>query len=333
MISVLSDEKEILSLLRKTLHPSTKDMLCFFSSQLNAFITDPVFMNVSIQDKMINRGYSVFDTTKVFGNKIYQLEKHIDRFLESTKRIYLKPKYSRSEIKTILTQMAVLARKVNPSDDIDLRYFYSGGIGNFNLKVENENNTFFAVAVRANNLARPTNGVNEITVNVDKLKQELYCVKSTNYLINSIVQRKAQMEQTFMGIFTDDNGYLLESPTNNIAFVLKDKTFCVPPFDKTLVGTTIIRCFEHVQDKLISKGLIKEIRRDYLTIEDVKKYASEVMLVGGDFIVPVLKINDVEISDTPGEITRILQSFLTNDKTSESVCEEIPILIETEFMI
>ena len=74
------------------------------------------------------------------------------------------------------------------------------------------------------------------------------------------------MGNAFMGIFTDENGYLLESPTNNIAFVLNDNTFLSPPFEKTLVGTTLVRCFDFINNELISKGEIREIKRDYLTI-------------------------------------------------------------------
>lgn len=331
MIPVITNEKEILTLLRKSLHHSTKDMICFYSSQLNAFITDPLYMSLSIQDKIVTRGYSVFDTTKIFGNKIYQLDKHLDRFMDSIKKIYLTPKYSKSELKSILMQMAVVSRKMSSSEDIDLKYFYSGGVGSWNLKVDNNYNTFYAVATAANNKLRPVDGVNEITVNIPELKEELIPVKSTNYLVNSIVQRKAQMQDAFMGIFTDENGYLLESPTNNIAFVLKDKTFCAPPFDKTLVGTTILRCFDFIKDELISKGEIKDIRRDYLTLEDVRKFATEVMLLGGDFVVPILKIDNVEISSGPGPITKRLQIFLSDDKSVDIAAEELPIM--KDFMI
>jgi len=291
---------------------------------MNAFITDPLFMSISVQDKIVNRGYSVFDTTKVFGNKIYQLDKHIDRFTDSINRVQLKPKYNKIQMKSILTQLASVSRSIHPNEDIDLRYFYSGGLGTFNLKVDDNSNTFYAVATVANNQVRPTTGVNEITVNVDELRKDLVAVKSTNYMVNSIVQRIAQKEKAYMGIFTDDNGYLLESPTNNIAFVLKDKTFLVPPFDKTLVGTTILRCFDYIKDELIKKNIVKEIRRDYLTIEDVRNNVAEMMLVGGDFVVPVLKIDDVTISQGAGDITKLLQTFLYSDKGFEVVSEEIP---------
>jgi len=161
-----------------------------------------------------------------------------------------------------------------------------------------------------------------VTVNVEKLKKDLVAVKSTNYLVNSVVQRMAQVEEAFMGIFTDESGHLLESPTNNIAFVMKDKSFCVPPFDKTLVGTTVLRCLEYIKEELMKKNIIKEIRRDYLTLEDVKNNVSEMMLVGGDFVVPVLKLDDVEVSQSTGEITKILQTFLSADKGFESVASE-----------
>jgi len=56
----------------------------------------------------------------------------------------------------------------------------------------------------------------------------------------------------------------------------------------------------------------------------VRNNVAEMMLVGGDFVVPVLKIDDVTISQGAGDITKLLQTFLYSDKGFEVVSEEIP---------
>jgi len=209
-------------------------------------------------------------------------------------------------------------------EDIDLRYWYSGGLGNFTLKVNPLDNTFYAIAVKVLN-ERPFEGVNEITVNLNKLKKEIKSVKTTNYLINSIIYGKAQSQNCYMGIFTDREGNLLECPTSNIGFILKDNSFCVPPFDKTIQGTTVMRLFEYVNKELINKNLITRISREYLTLEQVREKAKEALIMGGDFVIPILKIDDLEISKTPGDITKLFQLFLSNDKIIlNSKYEEIP---------
>jgi hypothetical protein len=127
---------------------------------------------------------------------------------------------------------------------------------------------------------------------------------------------------------TDENGYLLESPMSNIAFVLKDGSFNVPPFDKTLVGTTVLRIMDFVQTELIPRGLIKRISRDYISVNNYHELVDEAMLCGGDFAIPILKLDDVIITPTSGPITTLIKNFLISDKKTDDVAEEIPELEE-----
>src|SRR5690242_12106916 len=130
---LLRSEADIIKHMRKNLPPFSNNFLCFFSSSLKAYITDPLFMSIPLEDKMVHRGYGVFETTKIFDNKIYQLDSHIDRLDKSIKKINLKSIYSREEYREILMNLASIARKIEPKSDIELRYFYSAGLGNMSL--------------------------------------------------------------------------------------------------------------------------------------------------------------------------------------------------------
>jgi branched-subunit amino acid aminotransferase/4-amino-4-deoxychorismate lyase len=320
---VLKSENEILNVLRKNLPPSSKDLVCFFSSHINSFITDPLFMNINIEDKIIHRGYAVFETAKIFGSKVYQLDNHINRFFKSIEYIDLKTKYTKTDIKDILMKMSSISRDIEATSDLELRFFYSAGLGNFSVSVNDDFHSFYAFCLRVNHSNRPVTGINEVLVNVSNIKQNIVHSKNTNYLVNSIVTKQAKEKGGFLGIMVDEFGNLLESPISNIAFVLNSGEFCVPTFEKTLAGTTIIRCFDYVNEVLIPKKLIKEIKRDYVNIKEIPDIVKEAMLVGGDHIVPILKLDEYKISDEPGEITRLLQSYLTQDRTTEVISEEI----------
>ena len=136
----------------------------------------------------------------------------------------------------------------------------------------------------------------------------------------------------FLGIMTDSENNLLESPISNIAFLLEDNTFCVPPFEKTLAGTTVIRCMDYIEKYLIPEGSVKQIMRDYIKIDDViagrlnneNKRVKEIMLLGGDFLIPILSLDGLEITKEPGIIARKLQEFLINDKKGEESSENVP---------
>jgi branched-subunit amino acid aminotransferase/4-amino-4-deoxychorismate lyase len=322
---VLKSENEILNMLRKNLSPCSKDLLCFFSSHLGCYITDPIFMNINLEDKIVHRGYAVFDSAKIFGSKVYQLENHINRFFQSIEYINLKPRYSKNEIHDILMKISSISREIEPAQDLELRFYYSAGMGNFSVTVKEDHHSFYALCLRVNHSTRPLTGVNEILVNINEIKENITHAKSTNYLLNSIVTKIAKEKGGYLGIMIDEFGNLLESPISNIAFVLKTGEFCVPTFEKTLAGTTIIRCFDYVNEVLIPKGLIKEIKREYVNIKEILLIVKEAMLVGGDHILPILKLDEYKISDSPGEIALMLQDYLVRDRTKAIITEEIPV--------
>jgi len=328
MIPLLKTEGEIIKNLRNKLPPCSKDFLCFFSSHLKAYITDPLFMTIPLEDKMVHRGYSIFETTKVFQNKVYQLDKHLDRFTSGIKKIDLDPMYSRQEMKDILMRLASISRKIEPVKDIELRFFFSAGLGNLNLVVNPDYYSFYAVAYRTDFSVRPVHGINERIIPMEEIKKNVSSSKTTNYLINALVCKKSREQGGYLGIMTDEEGNLLESPTSNIAFVLKDGSFNVPPFDKTLVGTTVLRVMEYVESELIPKGLIKKITRDYINIKNYPDLINEAMLVGGDFAIPILKLDNLILGNQPGEIATLIKNFLINDKKTDDVAEEIPELEE-----
>lgn len=328
MLPILKNEKEILTLMRNTLPPFSKDFLCFYSSRLKAIITDPLFMTVPLEDKIVHRGYAVFETTKIFENKIYQLDKHIDRFLKSINHINLTSMYSKNDFRDILIQLATTARLAHPTGDIELRYFYSAGVGNLSLIVNNDLNTFYAVALKSDNSIRPFGGTVDKLIYIDPIKKDISASKSTNYLVNALITKKSRESGGYLGIMVDENGHILESPISNIAFVFKNGEYNVPSFEKTLIGTTVIRVLEHVEKVLMPEGLIKGISREYLHVDNISENVVEAMFVGGDFVIPILMIDNITISSQPGKITKMLQEFLASDKSADDGgAEEIPGLI------
>ena len=62
----------------------------FYSSQLGGIVTDPALMVIPFDDHMVHRGHGIFDTAGIVNGKIYDLEAHLDRFLQSAERSKLK---------------------------------------------------------------------------------------------------------------------------------------------------------------------------------------------------------------------------------------------------
>lgn len=76
-----------------------KKVRAMFSSYLGGVTTDPVSMCLPIDDHGFHRGHAVFDTTSVIGEKVYQLEQHLDRFVRSASLARIPLRYSREEMK------------------------------------------------------------------------------------------------------------------------------------------------------------------------------------------------------------------------------------------
>lgn len=319
MIEVLKDSNIILQRLKANQTHSNQNLLCMYNSRINAILTDRDFMSIAIEDKIVSRAYSVFDTTKVFENKIFNIDQHLDRFLDGISNIELKSKFSKQELKDILAQLAATARQIEPKSDIDLRFYYSAGVGNFGIQVDEDNHTFYAIAIRVDNTVRPTNGTQDFTIKRSEIIKKIEKSKTTSYLANCIINKIVKQKQGYLGIMLDDEGNMLEGPISNIAFVMKNNSFRVPSFEKTLKGTTIIKCLRYIEENMIHSGDLSEISREDVNLSHLENgEIIEAMFVGGDFIVPLLKINDYLISDEPGLVARKLQSYLEKEKKSES---------------
>lgn len=317
-IEILKNTNRILEKLSQSKTNMNADMLSFYSSQMNSIITDPVFMNVSIEDKIIHRGYSVFETTKMFGNKIFNFQSHLNRLFKSLEYVTLKPRYTKDELEDIILQTASVAREIEPKENLELRFFYSAGLGNFSIQENPDLHTFYVITFRDKN-HRPLDGVKEYMVDKGALLKNSSKAKTTNYLHNCMINKYSRDKGGYLGIISDSEGNLLESPISNIAFVNKDMEFIVPSYDKTLKGTTVELCLDYVEKTLQKTDLIKRISRVDTNIEDIRSgKILEAMFIGGDYLIPILEVEDIKISEKPGLISLTLQKYLDSNRITDT---------------
>ena len=96
--------------------------------------------------------------------------------------------------------------------------------------------------------------------------------------------------------------------------VLKTGELLIPPFDRTLAGTTALRLLEYARETLIHKGIIGGVKQEHIKVNDAKENSQEVMLLGGNACVPVLQWDDHKFSDHPGPVTLNIQKFFQEVK-------------------
>jgi 4-amino-4-deoxychorismate lyase len=307
--------EEAIARLRTTVHPKASNFYSMYSSILGGIVTDPALMVLPLDDHMVHRGHSVFDTATLTQGMLYQLDPHLDRLLRSAALARIPLPFPRHQLRQILLDTAAASGRRDGS----VRYWLSAGPGGFGLgPAECTGSSFYVIVFKQEAYpdAYYTEGVKVVTSQIP-IKPPLFArTKSTNYLPNVMVVLEAKDNGADNGIFIDQRGMIAESSNMNVAFVTRDRVFRHPPFDAILSGITIQRVLEFAQ-RLLDEGELKGIRLADLPVSEGRQ-AAEMMLVGSSIkVAPVVQWDGQPIGDgKPGPITKKLLQLWEEDTRS-----------------
>ena len=223
---------------------------------------------------------------------MYELEAHLDRFLQSASNAKVSPPFPRSTLRSILLQLAAASKHKKGT----LRYWLSSGPGNFLLSpAELPTSAFYAVVIDED-FSQCKEGVKVIT-STTPMKSPLFAtMKNVNYLPNVLSKMEAEEKGAFASVWVDEEGYIAEGPNVNVAFITHEKELIVPFFDKILSGCTVKRLIE-LAPKLVAKGRLKGVKLANLTVEEAKG-AAEMMYVGSTLpVLPIIMWDEQPIGD------------------------------------
>jgi 4-amino-4-deoxychorismate lyase len=74
---------EAIARLRATAHAKSANYYAMYSSVLGGIVTEPALMVLPLDDHMVHRGHSVFDTAILANGMLYQLDQHLERLVRS----------------------------------------------------------------------------------------------------------------------------------------------------------------------------------------------------------------------------------------------------------
>jgi 4-amino-4-deoxychorismate lyase len=284
----------------------------FYSSQMGGIVTDAALMVIPFDDHMVHRGHGIFDTAGLVDGKIYDLEAHLDRFLQSATRSKLRLPGSREEIRDIIVKTTA----VSGQRDGAIRYWLSSGPGSLELSPAAGAEPGFFVMVFAG-LSYPerwyTEGLRVMTTTYP-IKAPLYAItKATNYLPNVLMQMEAKESGFDNGVFIDAEGHVGESSNMNVAFVTREGVLAHPKFDQILAGCTSLRLLELAR-ALRDQGLIKGIEVRDIPV-DAARASREMLLLGSSVkVAPIVQWDAQPIGDgKPGPVARALLRLLEED--------------------
>jgi 4-amino-4-deoxychorismate lyase len=268
--------EEILEQLCNAVHPAAATQYkAFFSSELGGIITEPAFMMIHVDDHMVHRGHSVFDTCLIDKGAIYLFERHLDRFFNSAKTASVRTLYSRDRIRKII--METCAASLIKEGEV--RFWLSVGRGGFGLTTRECIMPSFYVQVIERKMDTPefTELQRVISTTVPAKSGLFATINSTNYLPNAMSLKEAEDNDAFQGIFLDTNGYVSESSNRNLLIYTGDKRLVVPSFDNCQAGCTAKRIIELVS-LFLSNNTYKN-RNDYAWLYENIKSAEFVPLL------------------------------------------------------
>lgn len=258
---------------------------------------------IPVDDLAVLRGIGICDIMRTFHKKPYFVEEHIERLMESGKKIGLSLPWSPSDIEKIVFQTL----EKNPGlEEVNIRIVITGG-SSPDFLTPTGRPRLIVMVTPINKLPEAwyTRGVKVITLVQER---PLAGAKVTAYIPATLALNQAKAAGATEVIYIDRNHNALEGTTSNL-FAFFGNTLVTPPADGILKGITRKVILSLAKERF-------EVQESPILLEKLLT-ADEVFITGTNKgIVPVVKIDDTPIHDgKPGPGTRALMTALADHAT------------------
>jgi branched-chain amino acid aminotransferase len=292
--------------------PFQKNYYAMYSSVYGGIVTDPALMTIPLDDHMVHRGDGVFEVFKCVDGCIYNMQAHLKRLRNSTKRLYLEPPFGMKRIGQIVVETVRAGRH----KDCSIHLFISRGPGGFSVNPYECPRTQMYVTVV--NLKRPFMeghpGGARVKSSAIPIKPPFFAeVKSCNYLPNALMKKEAEDFGVDFMVGFDERGFLAEGASENMGIVTKKRELLFPKLEHILAGTTMFRAVD-LAHQLVKSGDLRAIRFTDISRRDILK-AAEMLIVGTTpNVAMVREFDGRRIGDgRAGPVYRKLSALLLDD--------------------
>jgi branched-chain amino acid aminotransferase len=266
---------------------------------INGLFTPLCKAKVSIQDRGFCYGDGLFETLRASRGKIFRLEQHVDRLLNSLPHIFIDLPMTRHELMGVAQD--TLAR--NTYKEAIIRLTVTRGDTLSNIKIDPDTSPTLVVNIGSFTPLPKAAYKKGVKIKLFHERASLTSglskrVKSCNYLSNILI-RKLSDENDFMeGVVVDPDFGVTEGTTSNV-FIVRQGILKTPPVSPYVLEG-------------ITRQVVLEIAREHkipfieerISLEDLLK-ADEVFITNtGIEIVPVSQIDSQAIGNKkPGILT------------------------------
>ncbi len=288
------------------------DFFVYYSTYLGGYTRDRLLMSVPIDDHIVHRGDGVFDNTLCIDGRYYLLDRHLERFFFSANAIGITPPFLQSELKELLVKLGTLSGKKN----FIARFFLSRGHGSMSVYPHEAISPNLYVLIGKFSPAPDRyfkSGMVAATSPTQMRPPISPQVKSVDYLSNALMELAAKEHGADSAIAVDASGNITEGSNKNVVVIGKDRILRVPPPEKILRGTTLVRALE-LADQLVRKKIILEVRAENIPISDAYNAAEILFFSTSFFVAPVVKYDGRTIGDgRPGKVWKAFHDLFMKD--------------------
>ncbi len=276
MLRILSND-DFLAELENSRGSFHSNYYAMYSSVVGGIIKDPTCMMVPVDDHIVHRGDGIFEALNCFDGKIFNLERHLARLMNSGILLEYSMPFNVEEMTDIIIATVFAGEK----KDCTVRLYVSRGQGSFGVSPYDCVKSNFYVVVTDRKPWFMTRHPQGASVAISKFppKKDIFAAsKNCNYIVNVMMKKEAVDSGVDFVVSVSEDGFVAEGATENIGLITQDNRLLFPEMDGVLAGTTMLRVME-LAKTMINDGELTKIAFAKLEPKDFED-AKEVMMVG-----------------------------------------------------
>ena len=240
--------------------------------------------SIPVQDLVVWRGDGIFEAIRIHRGYLFALEKHMDRFKNSAKKMY----FENIDFNKIQQDLIKLASNF---DTGYVRVIIGRGVSvdEFNVYIFHQELVSFPESYslqsqKAHWMAGGDFGINEI---------HNIAAKTTSYAMNMNETRLAEKKGFTDALLVNREGVVLEGPSFSIGWVKEGKVF-VPDLDLGILDSVTRRCLIEIGER----GAF-DIEVGRISIDELYKVDTVFVLSTAKHAIFVKRIDEAEYSEDP----------------------------------
>ncbi|MBL8681342.1 MAG: aminotransferase class IV family protein [Myxococcales bacterium] len=267
---------------------------------------EPERATISLRDRSVLHGDSVFEVLRVYGGRVFALEEHLGRLQQSSRIVGRVFPCSVGK----LAEEVHRALRASQLTEAHVRVLLTRGVGGDGLSREGVRGASRVVWVRPITPIAPAvyeSGLRVCTIECgfEGLAAELCRAKTSNYMPRVVALARAREAGFDDAMLRDRDGLVWEATASNVFAVINGELFTPPLSGPVLAGITRRAVID------LARELSIVVREDVLT--ESRVHSADELFLSSTIrqLAPVVVVDEHEVgSGVPGPITtRLLAAF------------------------